>query len=339
MACPAKDAARENYEFQRIIAVVGVALMIGKFSAYVLTDSVSILTDALESIVNVVAGFIGLYALYLSARPADSTHPYGHGKVELISSSVEGTLIAVAGAVILIESYGRLVNPSDVRQLDIGLAIVALAAAANFAMGWNAVRRGRRNHSLALEASGRHLCTDTYSSLGIVLGLGIVYVGDRFGLYDAQWVDPAMAAAFGAFIVATGARVLYRSMCGIMDRTDEELVREVTRCVNRARALEVIDVHHLRVVRYGMDVHVDVHMVVPDWLTVKRTDEIIETFRAEVYPAIGGSTDITVMAEPCHGLYCRRCPSECDHRGAEFVARRPFGIDAVTRGDRPQKRE
>ena len=146
------SAVKENYDFQKIIAVLGVSLMAVKFVAYYLTGSVAILTDALESIVNVVAAFVGLFALYLSAQPADRTHPFGHGKIEVISATVEGVMIIVAGALIIMESVDSLLHPGEIRDLDVGLLIVAFAALANYAVGRIAIRRGRKNRSPALVA-------------------------------------------------------------------------------------------------------------------------------------------------------------------------------------------
>ena len=126
-------SALENYNFQKIVAVVGVSLMLIKFFAYFLTSSVAILTDALESIVNVIAAFIGLFALYLSAQPPDRSHPFGHGKIETISASVEGTLITVAGALIIAESvYDLIYHPNMISDLDIGLLLIIFAAAVNY---------------------------------------------------------------------------------------------------------------------------------------------------------------------------------------------------------------
>lgn len=336
MARAVNPAAKENFDFQKIIAAVGAVLMIGKFLAYFLTNSVSILTDALESIVNVVAGVIGLYALWLSMRPADSSHPYGHGKVELISSSVEGSLICVAGVMIILESADRFMNPQDIGSLDVGIVIVAVAAAANFAMGYTAIRKGRKNSSIALESSGRHLCTDTYDSVGIIIGLLAVYIGDAMG-YDVWWLDPLVAVCFGVFIGITGLRVLYKSMNGIMDRADEDILRDATRCINHARTPEVIDVHHLRVIRYGMEVHVDMHITFPEWITVKRADEVIDGIRREVCKQFGEIVDLTAMADPCKGIYCRRCPMKCQQRRQEFVNRKVLSISVVTKGDTKHK--
>ena len=321
---------QRNFNFQKVIAAVGALIMVAKFFAYILTGSVAILTDALESIVNVVAGCIGLYALYLSMQPADREHPYGHGKVELISSSIEGTLISVAGVLIIFEALERIIlGDFTVRSLDIGLVIVALAALADFAMGYTAIRMGQSSRSMALESSGRHLCSDTYSSVGILIGLGLVYGLSLFGI-DAYWLDPAMAMFFGAIIIYTGLKVVYKAFSGIMDTEDKDLIRQVTRCINRIRTDEVIDVHHLRVTIYGPVLHVDAHMVVPGTLTVAETDVLISRFTEETSSMLGNEVDITFMAEPCDPRFCRYCRRGCPDRRDEFTEIKHLHTDAVT---------
>ncbi len=327
------EASRRNYNFQKIIAAVGAVLMIGKFLAYFITGSVAILTDALESIVNVAAGVIGVYALYLTMQPADDSHPYGHGKVELISSSIEGSMISIAGFMIIFESVDRLLNPTDITSLDIGLVIVAAAALVNFAMGMTAVRMGRSTGSVALEASGKHLCSDTYSSVGILLGLCIVYAGGCMG-YDLGIFDPIMALIFGAVIIATGVRVLLKSMNGIMDHADIEVLRAVTRCINQNRDPRVIDVHHLRVTRYGSNIHVEAHMTVPGRLSVSAVEDITDRFTSSIREHLGADADVTFMAESCDSMFCRFCQeADCPNRAVRFVDKKYLGIDSIIKND------
>lgn len=325
------DPLRRNFQFQKVITVVGALLMIGKFLAYFLTNSVSILTDALESIVNVAAGAVGLYALFLSMQPPDSSHPYGHGKVELISSSVEGTLICLAGLMIIFETVDKVIRGDlGIRSLDLGLVIVAIAAAVNYAMGATAIRMGKKSRSLALEASGRHLCSDTYSSIGILLGLSIMYVCTSFG-YDAYWIDPAMAALFGFIICRTGVKVVYKSFCGIMDTSDRKLVTKVTRCLNQARTDDVLDIHHLRITTYGASFHIDAHMVVRHTMTVGDVENVVSEFRKKVNKMLGDDVDITFMAEPCDRQFCRYCKNGCDHRRFDFVEINIISAEKATR--------
>ena len=139
-------AAKENYQFQKIVAVVGVLLFVIKFIAWYITDSVAVLTDALESVINVVSGFIGLYSLYLSSLPRDENHPYGHGKVEFISASIEGTLISVAGVVIIYEAILNLQHPKVISSLDYGIYLIAVTAVVNYIVGMIAVKKGKKNN-------------------------------------------------------------------------------------------------------------------------------------------------------------------------------------------------
>ncbi len=322
----------ENLAFQRIIAIVGVTLMLVKFVAWAMTSSVSILTDALESIVNVVAAFVGLYALYLSAKPRDRSHPYGHGKVELISSSVEGVMILVAGIVIIFEAVRSVMHPAELRQLDLGLVLLIVAAAVNFLVGYIAINKGRRNRSMALVASGNHLCSDTFSSVGIILGIAVMIGLDNIGI-EAYWLDSLIAGVFGAIICITGIRVVKSSMDGVMDRSDEKIVSEVIELINRSRHDHWVDIHNLRITKYGPLIHIEMHMFFPLDMTVEQQRTEIE----EVYEAVrrkyGDNFDVTIMGEPCDRLMCRFCALECPHRDGEFERRIEWTLETATDRD------
>ena len=170
------EKAQHNLRVQKVIAGISIVLFITKIIAWYLTDSVAILTDALESIVNVIAGLIGLYSLYLSAKPKDYYHPYGHGKVEFISAAIEGTLIAVAGFVIIYEAVNNLLHPHNIKQLDYGIMLVMATAIINYIAGALCVKTGKKNNSLALIASGKHLQSDTWSTVGIGVGLVLILI-------------------------------------------------------------------------------------------------------------------------------------------------------------------
>ena len=209
-----EDALKQR--IQRWIVCGSVAIMAGKFLAFWLTNSVGILTDAVESIVNVTAGFISLYSLYLAAKPKDAGHPFGHGKVELISASIEGLLIIIAGGVIIFEGVRRLFEPAEIAKLDIGIIVVAAAGAMNYLMGWYSIRMGRRYNSIALIAGGKHLQSDTYSTIGLAIGLILLYI-TRIG-----WIDSALALIFGAIIILTGISILRRTVADLMDEADKQ---------------------------------------------------------------------------------------------------------------------
>lgn len=313
MATPADD----NFEFQKIIVVLGFTLMAIKFIAYALTGSVAILTDAMESIVNVVAACVGIYALYLSAQPADRTHPFGHGKIEVISSAIEGTMIMVAGVLIILETIDSFLHPGTIQQLDIGLVLVALAAVANYAVGRAAIRKGRKNRSPALEASGKHLCSDTYSSIGILIGLAVVYVAQWMG-YDARWLDSSIAAVFGAIIIITGIGVLKRSVDDTMDKADEDLIGEISEIINEYRHDDWIDVYNLRLIKYGPKIYVDMKVVFPRNMTL--AEEAIE--KGEIDEAVmakyGDSVETSINPVPCSEFSCRYCQRNCFYRAAPY---------------------
>ena len=316
---PAMDpAAKSNFDFQKIIAVVGFSLMAIKFVAYYMTGSVAILTDALESIVNVVAAFVGLYALYLSAQPPDKSHPFGHGKIENISAIIEGTMILVAGALIIYESIMSFLNPGEIKQLDIGLVIVAAAAAVNFAVGRAAIAKGKKTRSPALVASGKHLCSDTYSSVGIIIGLFIVYIALWMG-YDAAWLDSSIAIIFGVIIGYTGLKVIRQSIDDSMDRTDEAMIKEVVEILNVFRHDDWIDIYGLRVIKYGHHIFVDMHIILPKDQSVEHTFEEEVQLQEALKWKFGEAVEVSVTPVPCNDHFCRYCERNCFNRRVDFV--------------------
>ena len=286
------SAADENFEFQKIIVVLGFTLLIIKYIAYFLTGSVAIFTDATESIVNVVAACIGIYALYLSAQPADRTHPFGHGKIEIISSAIEGTMIMVAGGIIILESVNSFFNPGEISDL-------------------------RKNRSPALEASGKHLCSDTYSSIGILIGLFVVYIAEGMG-YDARWLDSSIAVVFGFIILYTGFGVIKRSADETMDRADDDLIAEVSSMINEYRHDDWIDVYNLRLIKYGPKIYVDMKVVFPRNMTVAQEYVEKQEIDEAVMAKYGDSVETSINCVPCSEFHCRHCARNCIDRAEPF---------------------
>ena len=313
-------AADENFEFQKVVVVLGFTLLAVKYIAYFLTGSVAIFTDATESIVNVVAACIGMYALYLSAQPPDKSHPFGHGKIEIISSAIEGTMIMVAGALIILESVKSFFNPGEISDLDIGLVLVALAAVANYVVGRIAIRKGRRSRSPALEASGKHLCSDTYSSIGIMIGLVVVYVAMWAG-YDARWLDSSIAVVFGVIIMYTGLGVIRKSADDTMDRADEDLIGEVSEIINEYRHDDWIDVYNLRLIKYGPKIYIDMKVVFPRTMTVEMEYEEKREIDEAVMARYGDSVETSINCIPCSDFHCRHCSRNCFERAMPFESR------------------
>lgn len=306
--------ANQNLQIQKWVAGISIVLLAVKFLAYYFTHSVAVLTDALESIVNVAAGFIGLYSLHVAAKPRDKDHPYGHGKAEFLSAAVEGTLIGVAGTLILYEAIQHLIHPVVLKEIDTGIWLVGATAVVNFIMGYYCVRTAKKNNSLALEASGKHLQSDTYSTLGIIAGLLLLF----FTGY--QWIDSAVAILFGTFIVFTGYKIIRQSIAGIMDEADEKLLAKMVELLNKARRENWVDLHNLRVIKYGSVLHLDSHLTVPWYLNVNEAHEEINELGKIVKKEFGESLEMFVHSDGCMPFQCPICDKKnCPVRQHTFV--------------------
>jgi cation diffusion facilitator family transporter len=291
----------QNLSIQKWVATISVILLVVKFVAYYLTQSVAVLTDAMESIVNVAAGFIGLYSLYIAAKPRDINHPYGHGKAEFLSAAVEGTLVLSAGALIIYKAVQHLIFPVAITSIDKGIFLVGATALVNLAMGLVGVRFGKRNQSLALIASGRHLISDSYSTFGIIVGLLLILFTKLI------WVDSLVAILFGLFIIYTGYRILRRSIAGIMDEADEELLSRMIQLLNLNRRENWVDLHNLRVIKYGSVLHVDCHLTVPWYLNVQEAHAEIEALGALIRKEFGELLELFVHSDGCLYVQCPIC--------------------------------
>ena len=295
---------KQNFRVQQFIVGIAVLLFVVKIVAWWLTKSVAILTDALESTVNVIAGFIGLYSLYVAAKPRDEDHPYGHGKAEFVSAAVEGTLILVAGFVIIYESIDNFVHPHQIQKLDYGILLVAITAFINFGAGFFSIRQGKKNNSMALTASGKHLLTDTYSTLGIIIGLALIM------LTGYKWLDGVIAIVFSFIIIYTGYGILRSSLAGIMDEIDKDLLSKLVTLLNKNRRENWIDLHNLRVIKYGGQLHIDCHMTVPWYLNVNEAHKEIDALIDLIKNEFGGSIEFFVHSDGCLDFSCHICSKQ-----------------------------
>ena len=298
------ETVKQNLKLQKIITGVGIVLFLIKVLAWYLTGSVAILTDALESTVNIVAGMIGIYSLFVSAKPKDQDHPYGHGKAEFLSAAVEGTLVGVAGLFIIYEAINSLVHPRVVQKLDYGILLVALTGVINYIMGTICVRAGNRSNSLALIASGKHLQTDTYSTLGIIVGLVLLYI------FKQWWIDSIVAILFAFISLFTGYKIVRSSVAGIMDETDTTLMEKMVAMLNSNRRQNWVDLHNLRIIKYGGTLHVDCHLTVPWYLNVLEAHEEIEALSDLVKKEFGETLELFVHSDACMEFSCRICSKQ-----------------------------
>lgn len=304
--------------------LVAIILFIIKIVAYFLTRSVAILTDALESTVNVVAGFIGLYSLYIASKPSDQNHPYGHGKAEFLSAAVEGTLIAVAGFVIIYKAINSFIHPQLIQKLDYGILLIAITAFINLIFGIFSVRQGKKNNSLALIASGRHLQSDTFSTVGIITGLVIIYYT------KLVWLDGAIAILFALIIIYTGYQITRRSIAGIMDEADTILLERMIKMLNNNRRQNWVDLHNLRVIKYGGRLHVDGHLTVPWYLNVHEAHVEIEELSKLIREQFSNSMELFVHSDGCQYFQCPICyKNDCPVRKHPFEKRIEWTIENV----------
>lgn len=325
------EAAKQNIRIQTWVAVLSVMLLITKMTAYFLTGSVAILTDALESIVNVVAGFFGLFSLYLSAKPRDADHPYGHGKIEFISSAVEGSMIFVAGVLIIYEAVKNLIQPGAIHQLDTGILLIGITALINYGMGFLCVRTGKRNNSLPLISSGKHLQSDTYSTLGILVGLVLI----RFT--NITWLDSAVAILFSFIILYTGYKIIRESMAGIMDETDKALLVKMVALLNANRKENWVDLHNLRIIKYGSTLHLDCHFTVPWYLNVHEAHKEIDVLAELVRKNFGESLELFVHSDGCLDFSCKICDKkECSVRKHPFEKRIEWTVENISSDQKHQ---
>lgn len=316
-----------------ISLVVSVLLLAAKYQAYRLTGSTAILSDALESIVNVVAAVFAIGALIFAGRPADRNHPYGHGKMEFLSAAFEGGLIAFAALVILYEVVQSLIHGVELRSLDLGLSIVLGAGLANLALGYYLVRAGRRYDSLALMADGRHVLADFYTSAGIVIGLLLV----RFT--GITMLDPVVAAVVALNLMWTGVRLIRQAAAGLLDEEDPALLDRLLQVLQPQLGQGVIRVHHLRAIRAGRFYHVDAHLVVPEFWTVERSHELAEDLGERVVKDLNVEGEMTLHTDPCHRIYCRMCDlDDCPVRREPFTGRPPLTLDEAVQPDMPRGR-
>ena len=295
------EKAQYNLKVQKVVAAVSIVLFIAKIIAWYLTNSVAILTDALESIVNVVAGLIGVYSLYVSAKPRDYDHPYGHGKAEFISAAIEGSLITVAGFIIIYEGINNLLHPHILKKLDYGIILIAATAVVNYITGALCIKTGKKNNSLALIASGKHLQSDTWSTIGIVAGLVLMFFTKIF------WIDSVIAVLFALIIIFTGYKIVRSSVAGIMDEADEVILKKLVPLLNANRKENWIDLHNLRIIKYGTTLHLDCHFTVPWYLNVHEAHREVDSLSALVKEEFGESVELFVHSDGCLDFSCAIC--------------------------------
>lgn len=313
-----------NVRLQAWVLLAGIVLMAVKFVAWRITHSNAVLSDALESIVNVTAGAFALYSLVLAAKPRDREHPYGHGKVEFISAALEGSMVAIAGGLIIYRAIDAWVSGLEIHDLGTGTMLIAGTGAANLILGLVLRGRGRAKHSFTMEAGGVHLLSDAWSSAALVAGLVVIQ------LTGLHWLDSLFAIGFALFIIWQGVQVVRRSVSGIMDETDMGVADDLVRIIDTDRQPEWIDIHNFRVITFGSTLHIDCHVTLPWYFTLEAAHAEITKLDALVNRNSGREVEFFIHMDPCIPTSCPICEIlDCPVRQAPFIKRIPWTLATV----------
>ncbi len=304
---------------------VGLAVMAMKFYAFRITNSSAILSDALESIINIVASGFALVSLWISARPPDTSHPYGHGKIEYFSAGFEGALIILAAMGIFAEGVRQILTPHGLPHLQSGLSILVGAGLVNLILAVALIRIGKRTGSLVLEADGKHIMTDAYTSGGVLIGLVLVQLTGWYRL------DGIVACIVGIQIVVSGFKLVRTAFGGLMDASDPALLEEICALLSSSRRDLWIDVHRLRAKRSGKRVQVDFHLTLPRDIPLDAAHKEVKDLEIILSDHLGGQADVLIHLDPCEDPDCPVCAKDrCDLRQGDLISQRIWNREALT---------
>lgn len=284
--------------------VISASLMGLKFLTYRLTHSSAVLSDALESIINVAASGFAIVSVWLADKPPDPEHPYGHGKIEYFSAGFEGALIIFAAVGIFWTGIKHLITPHALPHIEQGLAILCIASVANLLLGLYLLRIGKRTESVTLIADGKHIITDVYTSIGVLIGLALVYITEWL------WIDGIVACLVGINILVTGSQLVRQSFSRLMDASDVQLLDRIARNLEKHRKSEWIDIHKLRAWQAGNLIHVDLHLVLPKDLPMEAAHHEARVIEELFTDEFDGNASALVHMDPCNQRYCPICKQE-----------------------------
>ena len=303
----------------------GVFILGVKFYAYAVSHSAALLSDAIESVVNVLAAVFALGAVIFADKPADREHPYGHGKIEHFSAVFEGGLISLAAVIIAWEAVDTLWHGAKLEHIGLGLGLNFFAGLLNGLLGFFLVRMGRHQRSKAIEADGHHVLSDFWTTLGIAAGLILVWIT---GL---RWLDPLMALAVSGLLAYTGFKLVRSSSQALLDMEDPELLASLIAIINRTRPVDIIAIHELRTMRSGRYTHVDIHMVLPEFYPIVKAHDLAENFGRSIIQEASLEGELHTHVDPCQRSWCRRCGVDpCPVRQEAPAEDSSITLDAAT---------
>jgi cation diffusion facilitator family transporter len=281
--------------------VVGCVVLGMKYIAFHVSQSAALKSDAIENVVNVVAAVFSLGAIIFADKPADREYPYGHGKIEHFSAAFEGGMISLAAVLIGYEAIRSIVEGVPIQNLTLGLGINFAAGVLNGLLGLFLVYQGKRQQSQALEADGHHVFSDFYVTLGLAAGLLLVKATGM------TWLDPAMALAVCVVLAFTGFKLVRTSSAALLDTEDPELLQHLVEVMNRVRPKDIVAIHELRTLRSGRYIHVDIHMVIPEFYGIGQGHELADQFGKAVLAEAVIEGELHTHVDPCLRAFCNQC--------------------------------
>lgn len=322
---------RKKFNFQMMVAIAGVLLFIGKLIAWLLTNSDAVFSDAMESIVNIIAAFMGLYSLYLASKPRDTEHPYGHGKVEFVTSGIEGAMIIFAGIIIIIEATDSLLHQNVPQKLDWGIGIVAFTAIINYFLGYISYQKGVRENSLVLQSSGKHLQSDTLTTGGVVISLVLVYFTKIY------WIDSAVAIIFGVYILFVGYQIIRKSLSGIMDEADLGMLDRLAKFLNEHRLPAWVDLHNTKIQQHGSKLHIDAHITLPYYQMLRDSHKEMENIIKLIAANTDRNIEFNFHMDDCKPFSCEICIlQDCNYREKPFRKKVEWNANTIAQLDKHQ---
>lgn len=304
---------RQKISALRIVLFMGIFVLMVKFTAYAFTGSNAILSDALESLINIAASGFALFSVIYGSRLKDTSHPYGHGKMETVAVGFEGAMILLTGIFIIIKSIISLATGSTIREVDLGIYITAFSAIMLAGMSIMLKRKGEKLKSDVLLADGKHLQTDVFTSLALIAGLLV------FKFTGYAWIDSILAMALALHIIFSGYSLLRKSLDDLMDKADPELIEKIAGVLEKERNSRWIDIHHLKVQKYGSSLHVDCHVTMPFYLSLEEVHDEIKNLEKTFNRHFGHKVEVSVHTDPCMQKSCAICHvADCSFRQDVF---------------------
>jgi cation diffusion facilitator family transporter len=313
--------------------ILSIVIMGSKFAAYEMTHSTAVLSDAVESIVNVLAAIVAVFVMRAVAEPADEEHPYGHGKLEYFSAAFEGGLIAFASLAIANEAIHALLRGEALNKPGIGGLIMVGAAVLNLLLGLHLRGVGKKYKSEALLASSTHVISDVWTTVAVIVGLVVVMVT------KINWIDPLVALLVAFQLGYSGYKIVRKSGGALIDEAEPESLKELSAAFQDNKEPWVVDVHNIKVIRSGHFHHIDGHLVVPEYWDVAKTHAHAHTYEQAIVAAYPFDGEIAFHVDPCERKYCNQCEMpDCPIRVRKLISPKVLTADSLIRGPMPDGR-